>query len=140
MGNAGNHHVLEYDEALYFGDSKYASLIRFYLYLERTISIEWFIRQLDSSSESMIHFMHAIDSGLPFFKPDEFESRIRQTVTTQNHQAFNKFSNDIFYDKVVSLRNKRNIAENVQSLGLIINNFIKEFKSTKADYQQEFLH
>jgi len=134
MGTAGSHHVLEYDEALYFGDSKYAALIRFYLYLERTLSIEWFIRQLEFGSESMIHFTHAIDSGLPFFRPDEFESRIRLTITAQKRQEVNKFSNDVFYDKVVSLRNKRNVAEAVQSLGLIVNNFIKEFKSTKADY------
>jgi hypothetical protein len=98
MGTAGSHHVLEYDEALYFGDSKYAALIRFYLYLERILSIEWFIRQLEFTSEDMIHFTHAIDSGLPFFRPDEFENRIHQTLTLKNKQDVNKFSNDIFYD------------------------------------------
>ena len=40
------------------------------------MKIEWFIRQLEFGSESIIHFEHAIESGLPFFKPDEFDARI----------------------------------------------------------------
>lgn len=38
--------LLDYKEALYFGDSKYAQMSRFYVILERIITIEWFIRQL----------------------------------------------------------------------------------------------
>ncbi len=38
--------ILGYEEALYFGDSKYAGMSRFYVYLERIITLEWFIKQL----------------------------------------------------------------------------------------------
>jgi len=35
--------ILDYEEALYFGDSKYAALMRFYQSLERIMQIEWFL-------------------------------------------------------------------------------------------------
>ena len=38
--------LLDYEEALYYGDSKYASLIRYYQFLERIITIEWFLNKL----------------------------------------------------------------------------------------------
>jgi len=38
--------LLDYEEALYFGDSSYASLTRYYFSLERIITMEWFMRQL----------------------------------------------------------------------------------------------
>ena len=38
--------ALDYEEALNFGQSKYAKLIRFYQYLERILNLEWFICKL----------------------------------------------------------------------------------------------
>ena len=37
---------LDYEEALDFFDSKYAKFMRYYQYLERIISLEWFIYKL----------------------------------------------------------------------------------------------
>ena len=38
--------ILDYKEALYFGDSAYAELTKYYLSLERIMSMEWFLIQL----------------------------------------------------------------------------------------------
>lgn len=43
IGKSGTN-ILDYEEALYFGDSKYAQLIRYYMSLERIANLEWFIR------------------------------------------------------------------------------------------------
>ena len=38
--------ILDYEEALYFGESKYAQMSRYYVALERILTIEWFILKL----------------------------------------------------------------------------------------------
>jgi len=38
--------TLDYEEALNFGQSKFAKLIRFYQYIERILGLEWFICKL----------------------------------------------------------------------------------------------
>lgn len=45
LGNSAGT-LLDYNEALYFGDSKYAQLSRYYVSLERIITVEWFINKL----------------------------------------------------------------------------------------------
>lgn len=37
---------LDYEEALFFGDSQYSNLVKYYLGLERIITIEWFLNKL----------------------------------------------------------------------------------------------
>ena len=37
---------LDFEEALYFGESKYASISRYYGSLERIVALEWFINKL----------------------------------------------------------------------------------------------
>ena len=38
--------LLDYEEALNFGTSKFAVMTRFYQYLERILNLEWFITKL----------------------------------------------------------------------------------------------
>lgn len=38
--------LLDYHEALYFGDSHYSQLARYYTSLERILALEWFLIQL----------------------------------------------------------------------------------------------
>ncbi len=45
--------------------------------MERILTIEWFIKQLQFRSEEVVHFNHAIECGLPFFSDDEFDSRAK---------------------------------------------------------------
>jgi hypothetical protein len=71
---------LDYEEALYFGDSKYAALTRYFVSLERIISIEWFLNKLQFRPDEVIHIDNAMESGLPFWREDEFDQR----VTAQN--------------------------------------------------------
>lgn len=38
--------LLDYEEGLYFGDSQYGNMMRYYLALERILTLEWFILKL----------------------------------------------------------------------------------------------
>jgi len=67
--------VLDYEEALYFGDSNYAQLTRYYISLERIINIEWFINKLQFTPQEVIHIDNAIECGLPFWQPDDYDRR-----------------------------------------------------------------
>jgi hypothetical protein len=64
---------MDYEEALYFGDSLYGNMIRYYITLERVIMLEWFINKLQFRSDEVINMEHALDCGLPFWKEDEFD-------------------------------------------------------------------
>jgi len=74
---------MDYEEALYFGDSLYGNMIRYYLTLERVIMLEWFINKLQFRSDEVINMEHALDCGLPFWKEDEFDQRIKSQVPTK---------------------------------------------------------
>jgi hypothetical protein len=45
MGNSGST-LLDFEEGLYFGDSQYGNMIKYYLTLERILALEWFILKL----------------------------------------------------------------------------------------------
>lgn len=76
--SAGN--LLDYEEALYFGDSKFAALMRYYQSVERILTIELFLNKLQINSSQVIHLDQAIETGLPFWKPDGFDARIHQEL------------------------------------------------------------
>ena len=58
---------LDYEEAVDYYDSKYAKFIRYYQYLERIISLEWFIYKLQFKQTDVIPLDNAIQNGLPFW-------------------------------------------------------------------------
>jgi hypothetical protein len=74
MGNSGST-LLDFEEGLYFGDSQYGNMIKYYLTLERILALEWFILKLQFPSSEIINMDHALECGLPFWKEDEFDSR-----------------------------------------------------------------
>ena len=51
---------LDYEEALNFSESKYAKFIRYYQYLERIFSLEWFIYKLQFKQTEIIPLDNAI--------------------------------------------------------------------------------
>jgi hypothetical protein len=87
----------------------------------------------------VIHIDNAIECGLPFWKEDEFESRVTAqnkppAPTKKNHR-----SQEFFFNKIVSLRSKRNMAEVVQCFGLTLKSFITQYKKTKDELKFEYL-
>lgn len=38
--------TLDYEEGLFFGESQYASMARYYMLLERIMELEWFINKI----------------------------------------------------------------------------------------------
>lgn len=117
--------ILDFEEGLYFGDSQYGNMIRYYLTLEKILTVEWFINKLQFPPDEVINMEHAIECGLPFWKEDEFDARIKNQIKTSvPESAQNLRSKQFFFDQVVSLRSKRNIAEVVNCFGLTIKNFV----------------
>ena len=68
---------LDYEEALDFFDSKYAKFMRYYQYLERIISLEWFIYKLQFKQTDVIPLDNAIANGLPFWQTNDYEERLK---------------------------------------------------------------
>jgi hypothetical protein len=67
--------ALDYAEAMYYGDSKVASLAKYYIGLERIITLEWFINKLQFKTNEVVYLEQAIETGLPFWKEDDFDAR-----------------------------------------------------------------
>ena len=101
---------LDYAEALYFGDSKFAVLSRYYHALERVFQLEWFTCKLRFRPEEQIYIDSAINTGCAFWKEDEFDARISKAVALSPNGKGNR-AYDQLYDKALSLRQKRNMAE-----------------------------
>lgn len=78
MGSTGTA-LLDYEEGLYFGNSQYGNMIRYYISLERVLALEWFIAKLQFSPNEVINIEHALECGLPFWKEDEFDARAKST-------------------------------------------------------------
>jgi len=66
---------LDYEEGLYFGNSQFGNMIKYYITLERILALEWFIVKLQFAPKEVINMEHALDCGLPFWKEDEFDAR-----------------------------------------------------------------
>ena len=77
------HPALDYEEALNFSGSAFAKMIRYYQYLERILSLEWFICKLQFKHEVAVHIDDAFNHGLPFWVDTEYEKRIKQEVTNR---------------------------------------------------------
>ena len=65
--------LLDYAEALYFGDSVYCRLLGYYQSLERIIALEWFIYKLQLRQRDVVYLDTAIEAGLPFWQEDDFD-------------------------------------------------------------------
>jgi hypothetical protein len=66
-GSSSGQQYLDYEEGLYFADSKYAKLISRYQNLERILTLEWFMAKITFKHDSVCFLDQAIESGLPFW-------------------------------------------------------------------------
>lgn len=84
---------------------------------------------------------NALESGLPYFTHDRYDERaIKQLKTPEHNESkTNDHAQDLFVDKVNSLRVKRNVAEKASSLAVSMRNFINQFLKTKPEDQVNYL-
>jgi len=57
---------------MHYGDSKIASLAKYYLGLERIITLEWFINKLQFKTNEVVDLENAIENGLIYWKEDDY--------------------------------------------------------------------
>ena len=133
--------MLDYEEAANFGHSKFAKLMRYYQYLERILQLEWFITKLQFQQDVVVHLDNAINLGLPFWKQTDYEKRRMAEVAPQAmSNEINPISTRFLHSKVLNLRTKKYIAEELGSMSSIFNNVIKRFIKTKEEDRYEFLN
>lgn len=75
--------ALDYEEALNFGQSRYAKLIRYYQYIERILNLEWFICKLQFRQDTVVHMDNALNLGLPFWQDTEYERRMKKEIVNR---------------------------------------------------------
>lgn len=64
------------------------------------MTIEWFLNKLQFRPEEVICIENAIECGLPFWRPDEFDARVASEVqpADKSTQKGNKRAYEFFYD------------------------------------------
>ena len=72
----------------------------------------------------MIHLDQAIETGLPFWKPDGFDARIQLELAPKTSTGNNSRVYRLFYDRLISNRSKKDIAEVIQSVTLTLRSFV----------------
>lgn len=70
----------DYYEALHFGDSQYAKMIRYYQFLDRIFKLEWFLLRLQFKQDVAIHIDSAFRIGMPFWKDLELDAIVKREV------------------------------------------------------------
>ena len=125
---------LDYEESLDFYDSKYAKFMRYYQYLERIISLEWFIYKLQFKQTDVIPLDNAIQNGLPFWQTNDYEERLKAEMpATQLNDSFNKISQEFLYSKIITMKTKRDIADELSSMSMGLKNLIQRFQDTPEE-------
>lgn len=95
--------MLDYEEALFFGQSKFARMIRFYQYLDRILNLEWFICKLQFRQDTVVHMDNAIKLGLPFWLDTKYEKRMKKEIANRPvKEGINPISQNFLHSNIVS--------------------------------------
>ena len=133
--------LLDYEEELGFGQSKFAKLTRYYQYLERILNLEWFICKLQFRQDAVVHMDNAINLGLPFWMDTEYEKRMKKEVSNRPIvEGVNPISQNFLHSNIVSRQTKKNIAEEISSLSLTVQDLLRTYASTKDEQKFEYLN
>ena len=120
--------MLDYEEALNFGTSRFAVMARYYQYLERILNLEWFITKLQFTQDTVVHMDNAINLGLPFWGDTEYERRMRKEVVNRPIiEGVNPIAQDFVHSNIVASQTKKNIAEEIGSMSLTMQNLMKKY-------------
>jgi hypothetical protein len=139
-GNVNGNRTLDYEEAMYFGDSKYAKLIAYYQNLERILQLEWFMNKLRFRRDQVVCIDHAVETGLPFWHETEFEEFTNKEVGSVDVQpGTNQISQKFLHSSIADLQTKRIFAAELMTVSSTVKNVIKTYKKTKPEMQPDFL-
>ena len=133
--------MLDYEEALSFGHSRFAKMIRFYQYLERILNLEWFIIKLQFRQDTVVHMDNAINLGLPFWADTDYERRMKKEIRGRPvREGINPISQHFLHSNILSVRDKRDVAEEISSMSLTMQNLLRKYSETKDELKYEFLN
>ena len=139
-GNPNGARTLDYEEAMYFGDSKYAKLIAYYQNLERILQLEWFMNKLRFRRDQVVFIDSAVEAGLPFWHETEFEEFTRKEVGSVEIQpGANQISQRFIHSQIADRETKRIFSAELMTVSSTVKNVIKTYMKTKPELQPEFL-
>ena len=103
--------------------------------------MEWFIYKLQFKPQDIVHLDNAIQNGLPFWTSSDYEERLKQEMPkTELVPGFNEISQNFFYSKAVTLKSKRDIADELSSLSMRLRNLIQKAQDTQPDRRFEYMN
>ena len=71
----------------------------------------------------------AFETGLPFWHDTDYDARVKKELTPATiSQAVNPLSQKLLYSRIVSKKQKKDIAEELVSISMIMKNLINKFK------------
>lgn len=122
-------------------------MMRYYLLMERILQLEWFINKIQFRASELIHLENAIESGGPFWQEDEFDARVAVEHAKDRESLHKGLSapnrtqrvQEFLSKEIVGLRSKRNMAEEIASLGATVKSLINEYTSTKGEQRNDYL-
>lgn len=133
--------LVDYEEALQFGHSQFAKMFRYYQYLERIISLEWFICKLQFKQETLVHLDEALTLGLPFWFDTDYEKRMKKEIVNRPmRQDMNVIAQNFLHSNIVSRQSKKFIAEEISNVSLTMQNLIRKYRDTKDDQKYDYLN
>lgn len=59
---------------------------------------------------------------------------------TKINENFNKISQEFFYSKIVTMKSKRDIAEELSGMSMVLKNLIQKFENTAPNRRYEYLN
>lgn len=71
----------------------------------------------------------AIEAGLPFWHDTEYDARVKKEIAPATvSKAVNPLSQRLLYSRIVSRKQKKDIAEELVSISMIMRNLINKFR------------
>ena len=84
---------------------------------------------------------NAINLGLPFWMDTDYEKRMKKEVSNRPLvKGVNPISQNFLHSNIVSRQTKKNIAEEISSLSLLMQNLLRTYATTKDEQKFEYLN
>lgn len=116
-------------------------MTNYYQVLQRILYLEWFQTKLQFDAVDVLRMEHHLGCGLPYWKDDEFDQRIKQGITSINlSDSVNQRASKYFKEQIDRIRTKKDFAESVASISLSVRNLIAQYQRTRPEKQLEYLH
>ena len=84
---------------------------------------------------------NAINLGLPFWADTDYERRMKKEIVNRTvREGINPIAQDFVHSNIVARQTKKNIAEEIGSMSLTVQNLLRRYFQTKPEQRYEYLN